>query len=501
MTYDPNNFQDQAAIAAMLQRQKMINSQNQLQSIPANRKCPWCGGLLPGQYSKCQHCASEVSWVNYMPYKPKDAEYVERENLKRWEKQQATEKRLKAEAEKLESEIAARVVFCKKCTCLVPQTDLINTVNTCKKCADVGMFISIIVAIAVLTLIVNLIIGLQAQQEKNQFLFYINIAIAALTVIVTLLITSRVKNQHKQFVEAKVKAEHQAAEEKAKAEQLAAEEKARAEQLAKAKEEQLATEAKAKLGEISAESKAKLANEIGTGRVGVTLGMPLGGILVMPFAFCPAGSFTMGSPPRETDRSSNENRVSVTLSKAFWMAKTEVTQAQWCAVMGSNPSHFVGDDLPVETVSWGEAQEFIKMMNYSGVLPSGWKMALPTEAQWEYACRAGETGAYSGGTVDQVAWSKSYMQSKTNQVGKKKPNLWGLHDMHGNVWEWCADWYADKLVGGTDPSGPTLGNNRVRRGGSWNNIDALCRAAYRGSGHPDLRNYVLGFRPALVQSE
>jgi formylglycine-generating enzyme required for sulfatase activity len=494
MTYDPNNFQDQAAIAAMLQRQKMINSQNQLQSIPANRKCPWCGGLLPGQYSKCQHCASEVSWVNYMPYKPKDAEYVQSENLKRWKKQQATEKWLKAEAKKLESEIAARVVFCKKCTCRVPQTDLINTVNTCKKCADSEKLISIIVAIAVLIVIVTLINVLRAHPLQNQLLVYINIAIAALTVIVTLLITSRVKNQHKQFVESKAKAEHQVAEKKARA-------KARAEQLAKAKEEQLATEAKAKLGEISAESKAKLANEIGTGRVGVTLGMPLGGILVMPFAFCPAGSFTMGSPPRETDRSSNENQVSVTLSKAFWMAKTEVTQAQWRAVMGSNPSHFVGDDLPVETVSWGEAQEFIKMMNYSGVLPSGWKMALPTEAQWEYACRAGETGAYSGGTVDQVAWSKSYMQSKTNQVGKKKPNLWGLHDMHGNVWEWCADWYADKLVGGTDPSGTALGNNRVRRGGSWNNIDALCRAAYRGSGHPDLRNYVLGFRPALVQSE
>lgn len=95
MNFDPNDFQDQAAIAAMQQRQKMINSQNQLQSIPANRKCPWCGGLLPGQNSKCQHCASEVSWVNGSPYKPKDAEYKERENLKIWGKQQATEKGLK----------------------------------------------------------------------------------------------------------------------------------------------------------------------------------------------------------------------------------------------------------------------------------------------------------------------------------------------------------------------------------------------------------------------
>ncbi len=477
----------------MLQRQKMINSQNQLQSIPANRKCPWCGGLLPGQYSKCQHCASVVSWVNGTPYKPKDAAYLQLENSKRWEEQQATEERLKDEAKKLRSEIAARVVYCKKCTCRVPQTDLINTVNTCKKCADLEKFIFIIVAIAVLTVIAALINGLQAQQAKNQLLVYTNFTVAALTMIVTLLISSRVKNKHKQFVEAKAKAEHQAAEEKAKAEQLAAEEKAEA--------EQLVAEERAKLGEISAESKAKLANEIGTGRVGVTLGMPLCRMLVMPFAFCPAGSFTMGSPAWEKNRSSSENQVSVTLSKAFWMAKTEVTQAQWCAVMGSNPSHFEGDKLPVEKVSWKDAHEFIKNINDSGVIPEGWKMTLPTEAQWEYACRAGETGAYSGGTVDQVAWIKWDRESKTNKVGKKKPNLWGLHDMHGNVWEWCEDWYADKLVGGTDPSGPALGNNRVRRGGSWNNIDAVCRAAYRGSGHPDLRNYVLGFRPALVQSE
>ncbi len=251
---------------------------------------------------------------------------------------------------------------------------------------------------------------------------------------------------------------------------------------------------------VAAEEKAKLTAEIGAGRVGATLGVPLAGKLVMPFAFCPAGSFTMGSPPAEDGRSDDENQVSVTLSKAFWMAKTEVTQAQWRAVMGSDPSRFKGDNLPVENVSWDDAQEFIKKVNYSGVLPEGWKMALPTEAQWEYACRAGETGPYSGGTIEQVAWYSINSGIKTHPVGTKKPNAWGLYDMHGNVWEWCADWYYFQS-GGTNPSGPSSGVYRVFRGGSWGIHAADCRAAYRGWITPDVRGNALGFRPALVPSE
>ena len=288
----------------------------------------------------------------------------------------------------------------------------------------------------------------------------------------------------------------------AQAEIEAEEAKARAAE-AKLRAERDAAEARAKTDREAeeAKAKAKLATEISAGRVGVTLGVPLAGNLVMPFAFCPAGSFTMGSPSVEVGRSSDENQVSVILSKAFWMAKTELTQAQWRAVMGSDPSHLKGNDLPVENVSWDDAQEFIKKVNDSGVIPEGWKVALPTEAQWEYACRAGETGAYSGGTIDQVAWYDDNSGSKTHAVGTKKSNAWGLHDMHGNVWEWCADSYGDELVGGSDPSGPSSGVTRVDRGGSWNRDAAGCRAAFRVRGTPDYRFSHLGFRPALVPSE
>ena len=278
----------------------------------------------------------------------------------------------------------------------------------------------------------------------------------------------------------------------AKAEQKAAEE---------------AAEAKARAEREAAEAKAKLPAEISAGKVGATLGVPLAGKAVMPFAFCPAGSFTMGSPSSEDGRGSDENQVRVTLSKDFWVAKTEVTQMQWRAVMESNPRTFKGDDLPVDNVSWDDAQEFIKKVNGSGVMPSGWKFALPTEAQWEYACRAGETGPYSGGTIEEVAWYEGNSGYKTHDVGTKKANAWGLHDMHGNVWEWCADWYDDTLPGGTDPSGPSSGvrqfRPRVYRGGSLDDLAEGCHAARRDRYDPSyMRNsYTLGFRPALVQSE
>ncbi|MEY4245932.1 MAG: hypothetical protein RLZZ245_3517 [Verrucomicrobiota bacterium] len=246
---------------------------------------------------------------------------------------------------------------------------------------------------------------------------------------------------------------------------------------------------------------AKLTAEIGAGRVGASVGVLLSGKAVMQFAYCPAGSFLMGSPSSEVGRGRDENQVRVTLSKSFWLAKTEVTQSQWKAVMGDNPSDFKGYDLPVENVIWDDAQAFIKKVNDSGVMPAGWEMALPTEAQWEYACRARDTGPHSGGSIDQVAWYNGNSASKTHDVGTKKANAWGLHDMHGNVWEWCADWYDDTLPRGADPSGPSSGFLRVRRGGSWRGTAAFCRAAFRGRGNPDRRDNRLGFRPALVPSK
>jgi formylglycine-generating enzyme required for sulfatase activity len=252
---------------------------------------------------------------------------------------------------------------------------------------------------------------------------------------------------------------------------------------------------------VAAEEKSKLTTEIGAGRVGATLGVPLVGKAVLPFAFCPAGSFTMGNLSAEDGRFDDENQVSVTLSKAFWMAKTEVNQAQWRAVMGSNPSDCKGEDLPVETVSWGEVQEFIKMVNDSGVLPSGWKMALPTEAQWEYACRTGVRAYYGGNTVQQAMYH-TYSISETHAVGMRKSNAWGLYDMNCNVGEWCADWYGNKLSGGTDPSGPPSGVGRVIRGGSSDYYSgAHHHAVDRSEALPGKRLNRLGFRPALVPSE
>ncbi|MBP5320757.1 MAG: formylglycine-generating enzyme family protein, partial [Kiritimatiellae bacterium] len=142
-----------------------------------------------------------------------------------------------------------------------------------------------------------------------------------------------------------------------------------------------------------------------------------------------------------------------------------------------NPSRYKGDNLPVEQVSWEDCQEFIAKGNKE----LGLEFRLPTEAEWEYACRAGTTGAYGGtGGLDEMGWYSNNSGSKTHSVGQKKPNAWGLYDMHGNVWEWCADWYDDYPPGSvTDPTGPAFGGNRVLRGGGWCNLALHCRSAYR----------------------
>jgi formylglycine-generating enzyme required for sulfatase activity len=217
----------------------------------------------------------------------------------------------------------------------------------------------------------------------------------------------------------------------------------------------------------------------------------------MTFCWCPAGDFTMGSPESEESRSSDEKQVKVTLTKGFWMAKTEVTQAQWKAAMGSNPSMHKGDNFPVDYVSWDDTQKFLDKLNAVMGSDDGGKMVLPTEAQWEYACRAGKTGPFSGGTIDEVAWHYRNSGSNTHPVGTKKPNAWGLHDMHGNVYEWCEDWYEEQLLGGVDPRGPTSGTNRVYRGGGWDYGGAIyCRAANRDDGTPSKSYYFIGFRVA-----
>ena len=211
----------------------------------------------------------------------------------------------------------------------------------------------------------------------------------------------------------------------------------------------------------------------------------------------------MGSPEDEEGRDpESENQVEVILSQPFWLAKTEVTQAQWETVVGSNPSHFKGSNLPVENVSWDDAQAYLAKLNEKRIVPEGWKFALPTEAQWEYACREGEKGPLSGGRLDDVGWYAENCGEQTHEVGQKKANAWGLHDMHGNVWEWCADWYDNTLKGGVDPTGPSSTGCRVFRGGGWKNgVVTECKAAIRLYELPIDRCDELGFRIAIVQSE
>ena len=215
------------------------------------------------------------------------------------------------------------------------------------------------------------------------------------------------------------------------------------------------------------------------------------------------GTFTMGSPNSESDRWDQETQHEVTLTQGFWLGKHEVTQSQYQAVMGKNPSYFRGNNLPVEVVSWNNAMEFCEKVqgleSGSGNLPEGYAYTLPTESQWEYACRAGTTGPYAGDNLDDLGWYRDNSSRKTHDVGLKAANPWGFYDMHGNVEEWCADWYSSYPSGSvTDPTVPASGSYRVGRGGSWRENAGYCRSAYRNGYLPGYR-YIgsIGFRLCL----
>jgi len=207
-----------------------------------------------------------------------------------------------------------------------------------------------------------------------------------------------------------------------------------------------------------------------------------------------SGTFTMGSPEGEENEDEHPQHQ-VTISKGFQMLKYEVTQAQWEAVMGSNPSYFSGDNNPVEEVSWNDCQSFISRLNE---LDSDYTYRLPTEAEWEYCCRAGSDAKYcfgdDEGQLDQYAWHGYNSNDKTHPVGEKKPNAWGLYDMHGNVWEWCQDWYDSdyyEYSPNIDPQGPISGSFRVNRGGSFFVFTWLCESAFRGEFTAHLSGYGL----------
>jgi formylglycine-generating enzyme required for sulfatase activity len=197
-----------------------------------------------------------------------------------------------------------------------------------------------------------------------------------------------------------------------------------------------------------------------------------------------AGEFLMGSNFRWP---SEQPVHKVTIAQDFEMSATVVTQAQWQAIMGSNPSDFKGDNLPVERVSWDDIQIFIDKVNQQS---QRYHYRLPTEQEWEYACRAGTTGEYAG-ELDEMGWYKDNANGGPHEVAKKKPNAWGLYDMHGNVWEWCQEWYKD--YPSTDLSG-NVNPCRVIRGGSWYFGDDYSRSAFRFYLCPDIRSNHLGFR-------
>jgi formylglycine-generating enzyme required for sulfatase activity len=222
-----------------------------------------------------------------------------------------------------------------------------------------------------------------------------------------------------------------------------------------------------------------------------------------------AGEFVMGSPDTEEGRSADETLHKVVLTQPFWLGRTEVTQAQWTAMMHTtiaqqrdlaqeerrNRPGLVqqlwgeGSEHPVYYVSWEEATEFCRRLNERETaarrIPEGYAYALPTEAQWEYACRAGSSGPFgAGGDADDLVWYEKTADGLTHPVATKRANAWGVYDMHGNVWEWCSDYYAEYPSGSVvDPLGPSSGLNRVERGGRWANPARLCRAAQR-NGEP-----------------
>ncbi|MFM7101291.1 MAG: formylglycine-generating enzyme family protein, partial [Verrucomicrobiota bacterium] len=233
-------------------------------------------------------------------------------------------------------------------------------------------------------------------------------------------------------------------------------------------------------------------------------------------AWIPPGTFLRGSPLTEPDRWANEIRHAVVLTRGFFIGRQEVTQAAYAALMTNNPSTFKGADLPVENVSWFDATEYCARLTQrersAGRLPDGWEYRLPTEAEWEYACRAGTVTATAFGNSLGSSWANFNGKTPyngapvgpflagTTPVGSYAPNGWGLDDFHGNVWEWCADWndaYPSGRV--VDPVGPPTGLIRVMRGGGWSDLGDFCRSAFRSGRVPGAAGSFLGFRVVLAR--
>ncbi len=236
--------------------------------------------------------------------------------------------------------------------------------------------------------------------------------------------------------------------------------------------------------------------------------------------WCPAGRFRMGSVAEEPGRRSDEGPVEVTLSRGFWIGQYEVTQAQWHRLMGDVKRELAagrGDNFPVYWVSFIEAEEFCRRLTESAALPPDWEFRLPTEAQWEYACRAGTTTAFNFGDMLTKAQGNfgrpfrgeppDFPNGSATPVGSYPPNAWGIHDMHGNQWEWCRDYFHWQILGGVDPDRREVkgainrdgSSSRVRRGGAWPEDERFCRSAARLPFEPERSSNHIGFRVVLVR--
>jgi len=219
----------------------------------------------------------------------------------------------------------------------------------------------------------------------------------------------------------------------------------------------------------------------------------------MQLVLIPAGSFRMGGDKKLEQAEDHETpQHRVTFGREFWIGKYAVTQAQWSALMDDNPSEFSGKDRPVERVSWNDARVFLEKLNAAEDTDA---YRLPTEAQWEYAARAGSASAYAFGSetsrLKEYAWYKTNSGGRTHRVGQLQPNDWGLYDMHGNVHEWCRDWFDRSYYSqspAADPQGPDEGLAKALRGGDWGSEDWYCRCASRSLGSPDRRSSRVGFR-------
>ena len=228
-----------------------------------------------------------------------------------------------------------------------------------------------------------------------------------------------------------------------------------------------------------------------------------------PFRWAPAGTFTMGSPEDEEERDSYETQHEVTLTKGYWILETETTQAMWLCVMGENPSKWQGENKPVDSVGLVEMDAFFAKWSEAANVPEGVVVQLKTEAQWEYAARAGSADVYAGKPIDEVAWYGDEDYGGTHDVATKAPNAWGIYDMVGNLWEWCSDRYdayatddEGKGIAVVDPTGATLeecpGDVRVDRGGCWDSKPYECRVANRGFYDHERKSPYVGFRFVVI---